>query len=338
MRPPTVVVTGGCGFIGSNLVHYLHREHPDWTIVNIDRLSYAADPDRVADLETSDRYRFIRLDLVDRHDVHSVLEEIAPDAVFHLAAETHVDNSIRESDPFIRSNVIGTYNLLEALRMLWCSGEAKGRLLHVSTDEVFGETAEGFFTERSPYRPSNPYAASKASSDHLVAAWHRTYGLDAVTVNCSNNYGPRQHREKLIPTVIRAALEGRPIPVYGHGENVRDWLNVEDHCRALDMIFERAPSGERYVVGARNEWRNIDLVRLICELLDEEVDTPPAGGHASLIGFVDDRPGHDLRYAVDPAKLERELGWSPRVPIQDGMRTTVRWYLNQWLTTRQDIS
>jgi len=324
--PKRVIVTGGYGFIGSNLVIHLLERHPEWQIVNVDAVTYAADPANLAGVETDPRYSFRRVDIVDRAAVRGLMEEIRPDGIFHLAAESHVDNSIHSPGEFIQTNIVGTFNLLEEARAIW-SGGAGGRFLHVSTDEVYGSLGpEGYFSERSPYAPNSPYSASKAASDHLVRAWHHTYGLDVVTTNCANNFGPRQHREKLIPTVISTALAGRDIPVYGDGSNVREWLYVEDHCAALDRVFHLGRAGETYAIGARNERRNIDLVGLICDILDREIGGGPGGSYRSLITFVADRPGHDLRYAVDPTKVEEELGWRPATGFADALRATVLWY------------
>lgn len=328
-RPMRIVVTGGCGFIGSNLIFHLLREHPEWEIINIDALTYAADQANLAGLESEPRYSFRKLDITDRAAVRDFLAETRPDGIFHLAAESHVDNSIRGPEQFILTNVLGTFNLLEEARQLWGDDRSK-RFLHVSTDEVYGSLGpEGAFNEESPYAPNSPYSASKAGSDQLVRAWYHTYGMNVVTTNCSNNYGPRQHREKLIPTVIATALQHRPIPVYGQGANVRDWLFVDDHCAALDRVFTAGRAGEVYVIGGNNEWKNLDLVKMICRLLDEEVGDGPDGGYASLITFVTDRPGHDLRYAVDPSKIERELNWKPVTSFDDGLRRTVAWYATE---------
>lgn len=324
-----LLITGGCGFIGSNLVLYLLDRYSDVEILNVDALTYAGNRANVADAEGNPRYGFLQLDITDRERVRAALREFRPDGVLHLAAETHVDNSISGPAAFVMTNVVGTYNLLEESRQLWEDDRTK-RFLHVSTDEVYGSIdGDGMFDEESPYRPNSPYSATKAGSDHLVRAWHVTYGMNVVTTNCSNNFGPRQHREKLIPTVIASALAGRPIPVYGDGRNVRDWLYVDDHCAGIDAVFRRGRAGETYAIGARNEWGNIDLVRLICRLLDEEVGDGPDGAYGSLITFVTDRPGHDRRYAVDPSKVERELGWSVAHPFEDALRNTVRWYSNE---------
>ena len=322
-----VAVTGGSGFIGSNLVRHLLASSSDVEVFNLDSLTYAADPRNLADVEDDPRYHFVKLDITDREAVRRAFAEIRPEGIYHLAAESHVDNSIRGPEQFVLTNVVGTFNLLEEARQLW-GNDAGERFLHVSTDEVYGSLGEtGAFSETMAYQPNSPYSASKAASDHLARAWHHTYGMNVVTTNCSNNYGPRQHREKLIPTVISSAIAGRPIPVYGAGANVRDWLYVGDHCDALTSIFERGRAGETYLIGGRNEWRNLELVREICRILDEEVGAGPDGGYGSLITFVTDRLGHDARYAIDPTKLERELGWSAAHSFEDGLRETVRWYL-----------
>lgn len=324
-----LVVTGGCGFIGSNLIRYLLDRYPDAEILNIDALTYAGNRANVADIEADPRYSFRRLDITDREGVRAALRDFVPDGILHLAAETHVDNSISGPASFVMTNLVGTYNLLEESRQLWGDDPSK-RFLHVSTDEVYGSIeGEGSFDEESPYRPNSPYSATKAGSDHLVRAWHVTYGMNAVTTNCSNNFGPRQHREKLIPTVIASALAHKAIPVYGDGKNVRDWLYVQDHCAGIDAVFRSGRAGETYAIGGRNEWGNIDLVRLICTILDEEVGNGPDGSYQSLITFVTDRPGHDRRYAVDPSKIERELGWSVGHSFREALRSTVLWYCEE---------
>jgi dTDP-glucose 4,6-dehydratase len=322
-----LLVTGGAGFIGSAVVRLaVARGHE---VVNLDALTYAANPANVADAAQSNLYSFEQADIRDRPALDRVFAMHAPDAVMHLAAESHVDRSIDGPDDFIQTNITGTFNLLEAARAHWTrAGRPAGfRFHHISTDEVFGSLGEtGKFTEDTPYAPNSPYSASKAASDHLVRAWHETYGLPVVMTNCSNNYGPFHFPEKLIPVVILNALHGRPIPVYGQGLNVRDWLYVEDHADALLMVLERGRVGRSYNIGGENEARNIDLVRTICALMDE---MRPAGApHDRLITFVADRPGHDLRYAIDPARLRAELGWRPSVTLEEGLRRTVRWYLD----------
>ncbi len=322
-----ILVTGGCGFIGSNLICYLLEKYDDIHILNIDALTYAANPENLSSIAGDQRYEFRQIDIVDREGVRDAIRSFKPDGIYHLAAESHVDNSINEPAAFVMTNVVGMYNLLEEARQFWSLGDSSGRFLHVSTDEVYGSLdSEGVFFEESPFRPNSPYSATKASSDHLARAWYHTYGMDVVTTNCSNNFGPRQHREKLIPTVIKSALAHRPISVYGDGKNVRDWIYVEDHCTALDVVFLKGRSGETYLIGTRNEWPNIDLVTLICRMLDEQRGDGPEGGYESLITFVTDRPGHDQRYAVDPSKIERELGWNAERSFEDAMRETVRWY------------
>jgi len=328
-----ILVTGGAGFIGSNLILHWIEKHPEDQILNIDKLTYAADPTYLKSVENHPHYHFKKIDIVDRSKVHETLREFRPDSVIHLAAESHVDNSIAGPEPFVFTNVVGTFNLLEEARQLW-SESPKGiqahRFYHVSTDEVYGTLGStGAFLETTPYAPNSPYSASKAASDHLVRAYHHTYGFNTVLSSCSNNYGPHQHGEKLIPTVIRTALAHKPIPVYGKGENVRDWLFVRDHCEAIDAIFHKGQSGETYNIGGRNEKRNIDLVREICSVLDELSPAPPSGGHASLIQFVKDRAGHDFRYAIDPSKLENSLRWKPTLPTRPLLEQTVRWYFEK---------
>ena len=322
-----LLVTGGAGFIGSAVVRLaVARGH---RVINLDALTYAACPENVAGVAASGRYSFEHADIRDRAAVERVFAHHQPDAVMHLAAESHVDRSIDAPGDFIDTNITGTYNMLEAARGHWLrAGRPEGfRFHHISTDEVFGSLGpEGRFTETTPYAPNSPYAASKAASDHLVRAWGETYGLPVVMTNCSNNYGPYHFPEKLIPVVILNALAGRPIPVYGAGLNVRDWLYVEDHADALLCVLARGAVGRSYNIGGENEARNIDLVQMICALLDEMV---PAGApHARLIAYVADRPGHDARYAIDPGRLRDELGWRPSVTLPEGLRRTVRWYLD----------
>jgi dTDP-glucose 4,6-dehydratase len=319
-----LLVTGGAGFIGSAVVRLAIAEGHE--VVNLDALTYAASLESVASVAGHSAYRFVQADIRERAALDRILAEHAPDAIMHLAAESHVDRSIDGPAAFIDTNITGTYTLLEAARSHW-DGSRPFRFHHISTDEVFGTLGpEGAFTETSPYAPNSPYSASKAASDHLVRAWGETYGLPVVLSNCSNNYGPFHFPEKLIPVVILNALHGRPIPVYGRGENVRDWLYVEDHARALLTIVENGRLGESYNVGGNAEARNIDIVRAICAIMDE---TNPAGApHARLIDFVADRPGHDFRYAIDAAKIRAELGWQPSVTLQEGLRRTVAWYLD----------
>jgi dTDP-glucose 4,6-dehydratase len=323
-----ILVTGGAGFIGTNLVRHLLAEGVD--VVNLDKLTYAGSNPPLGELAQPGRYELEAADIADRAAVAAVLERHAPDAVMHLAAETHVDRSIDGPDDFIRTNLVGTFELLEAARFYWeglpADRRSAFRFHHVSTDEVFGSLGpEGLFSETTPYAPNSPYSASKAGADHLVRAWHHTYGLPVVTTNCSNNYGPWQFPEKLVPLTILNALEGRKLPVYGKGENVRDWLHVEDHARALFLALRRGRIGETYNIGGGAERRNIDLVRLVCAILDEV--HPEGRPHDGLITFVADRPGHDLRYAIDDRKLRGELGWAPRESLETGLRKTVLWYL-----------
>ena len=328
-----VIVTGGAGFIGSALVRHLVLEK-GYEVLNVDALTYAGYLPSLKEVEGKPNYRFLHANICDRAAMEQAISGFRPDRIMHLAAESHVDRSITGAADFIQTNVIGTFTLLESAKDYWAGldGPAKEdfRFHHVSTDEVYGSLGqEGLFTEETPYDPSSPYSASKASSDHLVMAWQRTYGLPVVVSNCSNNYGPYHFPEKLIPLAILNALAGERLPVYGKGENVRDWLYVEDHARALDLIAERGRVGETYNVGGRNERRNIDVVRRICAVLDELV--PANRPREELIEFVTDRPGHDARYAIDATKLESELGWRAREDFDSGIEKTVQWYLdNEW--------
>jgi dTDP-glucose 4,6-dehydratase len=327
-----VVVTGGAGFIGSAVVRHAIR-HTDWHVVTVDKLTYAGNLESLAEALDHPRHRFHRLDICDRPAIDRLLATEAPDAILHLAAESHVDRSIDGAAPFIQTNLVGTWTLLEATLGYWRSlpsaQRERFRFQHISTDEVFGSlAATGRFTEETPYRPNSPYSASKAGSDHLVRAWHHTYGLPTLATNCSNNYGPYHFPEKLVPLMIIRGLRGETLPVYGQGDNVRDWLHVEDHAVALLAVLERGRVGETYNVGGDQERRNIDVVRSICDLLDEMLPQSPHRPHAGLIRFVTDRPGHDLRYAIDAGKIARELGWRPSRSFEDGLRQTVRWYLD----------
>jgi dTDP-glucose 4,6-dehydratase len=327
-----LLVTGGAGFIGSAVVRHIVR-HTDWQIANVDKLTYAGNLDSLAEARTSSRHRHFQVDICDSPAVTAIFAETRPDAVLHLAAESHVDRSIDGAAPFVQTNLVGTFILLDAATAYWRTldqqARARFRFQHISTDEVFGSLdATGKFTERTPYAPNSPYAASKAGSDHLVRAWHHTYGLPTLTTNCSNNYGPYQFPEKLIPLVIIRALRGERLPVYGRGENVRDWLHVEDHAEALVTVLQKGRAGETYNVGGNAERRNIDVVRAICRLLDEMLPRSTNSRHDKLIEFVTDRPGHDARYAIDAAKITRELGWTPRHDFEQGLRETVRWYLD----------
>ncbi len=325
-----VMVTGGAGFIGSAVVRLVIAE-TDWQVLNVDKLTYAGNLESLAEVTSEPRYRFAREDICDRQAMAQLFAEFAPDLVIHLAAESHVDRSIDGAADFVATNVVGTFALLEAALAHWeaLAEPHKGgfRFLHVSTDEVFGSLGEtGAFTEETPYRPNSPYSATKAASDHLARAWHRTYGLPILTSNCSNNYGPCQFPEKLIPLMVLNAFEGKPLPVYGDGGHIRDWLYVDDHARGLLAVAERGTPGETYNIGGSAERANIDVVRSICAIMDEAFPDSPHAPHDSLITFVSDRPGHDLRYAMNTNRIERELGWQPRESFDTGLRKTVLWY------------
>ena len=330
----TVLVTGGAGFIGSALCRYMVRGGRT-RVINLDKLTYAGSLAALAEVEQSPRYRFVQGDIADRSLVAALLRDESVDAVMHLAAESHVDRSIDGPAIFIETNITGTFHLLEAALDHWRSlkGAAKEqfRFHHISTDEVFGDLPfdDSRFSEESPYRPSSPYSASKAAADHLVRAWHHTYGLPVVLSNCSNNYGPYQNAEKLIPLTITRALRGETLPVYGNGANVRDWLHVDDHARALEAIMRHGAPGASYAVGAREEHSNIAVVAAICDALDERAPLASVGPRRELIRFVTDRPGHDRRYAIDPSKIERDLGWQSEVRFIDGLAATIDWYLGQ---------
>ena len=337
-----IIVTGGAGFIGSAVVRHLVEE-VGAEVLTLDKLTYAGNLANLASVEGRANHRVVVADICDRGAVDEIFAGFRPDRIYHLAAESHVDRSITGASDFITTNVVGTFTLLEAARAYWSGLDAEAkqafRFLHVSTDEVYGSLgSEGLFTETTPYDPSSPYSASKAASDHLVVAWGRTYGLPTLVSNCSNNYGPRHFPEKLIPLIILNALHGKPLPVYGDGSNVRDWLHVEDHARALHLIADRGRIGETYNVGGRNERRNIDVVRTICGILDRLAPKPRP--HAELITFVTDRPGHDARYAIDATKLETELGWRARETFETGIEKTVRWYLDNeawWRPLRDKV-
>ena len=335
--PLRVLVTGGAGFIGSAVVRHIIQNTAD-TVLNLDKLTYAGNTESLASISDNPRYRFERADICDRGALDRILAEFQPQAIMHLAAESHVDRSIDGPAAFIETNIVGTYTLLEATRAYWDSlsapEKAAFRFHHISTDEVYGDLdgPEDLFTETTPYAPSSPYSASKASSDHLVRAWRRTYGLPTLVTNCSNNYGPYHFPEKLIPHIILKAIQGKPLPVYGDGKQIRDWLYVEDHARALYTVMRAGAVGETYNIGGHNEKQNIEVVRAICALLDELHPQSPVTPHAQLIQFVTDRPGHDRRYAIDAGKIERELGWVPEESFESGLRKTVQWYLDnrQW--------
>jgi dTDP-glucose 4,6-dehydratase len=339
-----ILVTGGAGFIGSAIIrNVLATTH--WRITNLDKLTYAGNLESLTEVKAHPRYNFVHGDICNREMVRSLLSAAQPDAVMHLAAESHVDRSIDGPSEFIQTNIIGTYTLLEEARSYWMglpeNRKNSFRFHHISTDEVYGSLgATGLFTEETPYTPNSPYSASKASSDHLVRAWHHTYGLPVITTNCSNNYGPYQFPEKLIPLVTLNALEGKPLPVYGKGENVRDWLYVDDHADALLLVLKRGRVGETYNIGGHNEQKNLDVVYGICDLLDE-LRPDAIGPRRRLITFVKDRPGHDLRYAIDASKIQIELGWKPKETFNTGLKKTVEWYVHHaetWCRRVQDGS
>ncbi|MDW1575854.1 dTDP-glucose 4,6-dehydratase [Vibrio sp. Vb2880] len=334
-----ILVTGGAGFIGSAVVRHIIRDTQD-TVINLDKLTYAGNLESLVDVSESERYHFEQVDICDRAELDRVFSEYQPDRVMHLAAESHVDRSIDGPAAFIETNVMGTYHLLESARQYWSTldeiRKAAFRFHHISTDEVYGdlEGTDDLFTETTSYAPSSPYSASKASSDHLVRAWQRTYGLPTLITNCSNNYGPYHFPEKLIPLMILNALDGKPLPVYGDGMQIRDWLFVEDHARALYKVVNEGEVGETYNIGGHNEKDNIEVVKIICALLEELRPDKPVGieSYESLITYVKDRPGHDVRYAIDATKIAQELGWTPEETFESGIRKTVEWYLNnpQW--------
>jgi len=337
-----MLVTGGAGFIGSSLVRMLIAE-TDHNVVVVDKLTYAGSREALAPAAESSRYRFEQVDICDRDNIERILDQYRPDTIVHLAAESHVDRSIDGPANFVETNIGGTFNLLERSRAYWCrldGPKKKGfRFVHVSTDEVFGDLGEegGKFRESTPYAPSSPYSATKAAADHLVRAWHRTYGLPVIVTNCSNNYGPYQFPEKLIPHMVLNALEGKALPIYGTGKQVRDWLYVEDHARALYRILKDGKAGETFIIGARSPVRNVDLVGQLCDLLEIVAPDKPAGvsRYRDLIEHVEDRPGHDLHYEIDPLKIERDLGWRPVVSFDSGLRKTVDWILRNraWYAT-----
>lgn len=324
-----VLITGGAGFIGSHVVRLFVNQYPDYRIVCLDKLTYAGNLANLKDVESAPNFTFVRGDICDRAEVERIFKEYAIGGVIHLAAESHVDRSIKDPLAFAQTNVMGTLTLLEAARVAW-RGEWEGRrFYHISTDEVYGalKLGEGLFTEQTPYAPHSPYSASKASSDHFVRAYHDTYGLPTVISNCSNNYGPYQFPEKLIPLFINNIRNGKPLPVYGKGENVRDWLYVEDHARAIDLVFHNGKVGDTYNIGGFNEWKNIDLIKVMIKTVDRLLGNPE--GHSDhLITYVADRAGHDLRYAIDSSKLQKELGWEPSLQFEEGIERTVRWYLD----------
>lgn len=329
----TILVTGGAGFIGSHVVRLLVQKYPESSIVNLDKLTYAGNLENLTDIADAANYTFVKGDIVDAPFVEQLFEQYQFDGVIHLAAESHVDRSISNPLEFVETNIIGTVNLLNAARKTWGDNFGGKRFYHVSTDEVYGTLGEtGLFTETTAYDPRSPYSASKASSDHLVRAYYHTYGLPVVISNCSNNYGANQFPEKLIPLCINNIKQEKPLPIYGDGKYTRDWLWVNDHARAIDVIYQTGKNGETYNIGGHNEWKNIDLVRLLCQIMDEELGRP-AGQSEELITFVKDRQGHDRRYAIDASKIAADLGWKPSVTFEEGLRETVKWYLKEstWL-------
>ncbi|WP_028298815.1 dTDP-glucose 4,6-dehydratase [Olivibacter sitiensis] len=327
-----IIITGGAGFIGSHVARHFVLTYPNYQIVNLDALTYAGNLANLKDIETEPNYSFVKGDIRDVSFIDELFVREQPDAVIHLAAESHVDRSISNPTDFVLTNVVGTVNLLNAARAIWGNDGTK-RFYHVSTDEVYGALGEtGMFTEETKYDPHSPYSASKAGSDHFVRAYHDTYGMNTVISNCSNNYGANHFPEKLIPLAIHNIKNNKPVPVYGKGENIRDWLWVNDHARAIDVIFHKAAPGSTYNIGGHNEWKNIDLIRLLCKIMDKKLGRAE-GTSESLITFVKDRAGHDLRYAIDSSKLQRELGWVPSLQFEEGLEKTVDWYLSneEWL-------
>lgn len=333
-----ILVTGGAGFIGANFVPYFIENNPDYHLVNLDILTYAGDLENVKEVENHSRYTFVKGDICDRVFVEELFSKYDFQDVIHFAAESHVDNSISGPEAFIKTNVLGTFNLLDVARKHWMSapnqykpGYENSRFHHISTDEVYGTLGEtGLFTEETPYAPNSPYSASKASSDMVVRSYFHTFGMNVVTTNCSNNYGPKQHNEKLIPTIIRKALTGENIPIYGDGKNVRDWLYVLDHCKGIELVFQKGKAGETYNIGGRNERNNLYIANTICELLNE-MKPKATGKYQEQITFVKDRPGHDLRYAIDATKIETELGWKADENFETGIRKTIAWYLEKYI-------
>lgn len=335
-----IMITGGAGFIGSHVVRRFIKNYPQYTIINFDALTYAGNPENLSDIENAPNYKFVKGDINDQEQVENVLREHDITGIIHLAAESHVDRSIEGPIAFVKTNVLGTATLLDAARRYWKENNISGKFYHISTDEVYGELGDtGYFTEETPYSPRSPYSASKAGSDHLVRAYHATYGMPVVISNCSNNYGPNQFPEKLIPLMIHNILNKLPLPVYGEGANIRDWLYVEDHAEAIDLIFHKGQNGETYNIGGGNEWKNIDLVRTLCKLMDDKTGRL-LGSSEELIRFVKDRAGHDHRYAIDFSKIEKELGWKPATDFTTGLAKTIDWYManGEWVQRVTDGS
>ncbi len=329
----TIIITGGAGFIGSHVVREFVKKYPGYKIINLDALTYAGNLENLKDIENQPNYIFIKADITDEQRMEEIFQEFRPDGVIHLAAESHVDRSISSPLEFVKTNVLGTVNLLNAAKKLWNGNFEGKRFHHVSTDEVYGALGEtGFFTEETSYDPHSPYSASKASSDHFVRAYADTYGLPIILTNCSNNYGPNHFPEKLIPLCIHNIINKKPLPIYGDGKYTRDWLYVIDHAKAIDLVFHEGKNGENYNVGGFNEWQNIDLVKELCRQMDEKLGREQ-GESEKLITFVKDRPGHDLRYAIDATKINQELGWKPSVTFEQGLSLTIDWFLNnqEWL-------
>lgn len=333
MMKKNIFVTGGAGFIGSHVVRLFVNKYPDYLIINVDKLSYAGNLENLKDIEDANNYKFEKVDIVDEKSILDLFMTYKPDSVIHLAAESHVDRSISNPTEFIYTNIVGTVNLLNSARHIWKDNFENKLFYHISTDEVYGSLGdEGFFVEETPYDPRSPYSASKACSDHLVRAYFHTFGLPIVISNCSNNYGPNQFPEKLIPLAINNIKNMKPIPIYGKGDNVRDWLYVEDHARAIETIFCNGKTGETYNIGGNNEWSNLDLIKKLCQVMDKLLDRK-SGTSESLITFVKDRAGHDFRYAIDCSKLTKKLGWEPSLQFEEGIELTAKWYLNNqdWL-------
>ena len=338
-----ILITGGAGFIGANFIHYMLEKYPSYKIVNLDALTYAGDLKKLSSVENHPNYTFIKGDICNRPLIEQLFDKYKFDGVVHFAAESHVDNSIKNPGACVETNVNGTFTLLDVARRFWMDAPfnvkeeyKQARFHHVSTDEVYGTLGKvGYFTEETPYAPNSPYSASKASSDMLVRSYYHTYGMNVVTTNCSNNYGPLQHNEKLIPTVIRKAVTGQNIPIYGNGENIRDWLYVKDHCSAIDKVFHKGIAGETYLVGGNNEQTNIDIVNTICSILDQQcpeiLQELNIESFSTLITFVEDRAGHDFRYAIDASKIKETLGWSSKTTFEEGIRNTIHSYLNEYI-------
>jgi len=326
----TILITGGAGFIGSNFIPYFLEQNPGYTVINLDKLTYAGSLSNLDEIKQLNRYIFVEGDICDTSLVDAIFKKYQLEGVIHFAAESHVDNSITSPDSFISTNIQGTFVLLEAAKKYWEGDKQNKRFHHISTDEVYGSLGnEGFFKETSPYAPNSPYSASKASSDFLVRSYHHTYGLNVVTSNCSNNYGPKQHNEKLIPTIIRSAISNSPIPIYGNGTNVRDWLYVRDHCSGINQIFHKGNTGETYLLGGDSEFTNLEIANMICNILDE-IKPKTYGSYKEQITFVEDRKGHDYRYAIDATKSKTVIGWKPKESFKTGIKKTINWYLNKY--------